>query len=92
MPASRKNQVRVVRLPSRGQVTLPREFRQQLGLEEGDLIQMRLVEGRIEITPLAPEQHQRLYTDAEISQFLEDDMIDEETAVAVRRMLAERAL
>lgn len=88
----RKSQVRVVQLPARGQVTLPREFRQQLGLEEGDLIEMRLVEGRIEIAPLAPEQRQRLYTEAEISQFLEDDRIDEETATAVRRMLAEGAL
>lgn len=88
----RKSQIRVMQLPSRGQVTLPREFRQQLGLEEGDLIQMRLVEGGIEITPLAPEQPQRLYTEAEIGQFLEDDRIDEETAVAIRRMLAEGVL
>ena len=89
---NQKRQVRVVQLPSRGQITLPREFRQQLGLDEGDLVQMTLLPGKIEITRLTPEQPLREYTEAEISQFLAEDKIDEETAAEIRRMLAEGAL
>lgn len=89
---NQKRQVRVVQLPSRGQITLPREYRKQLGLQEGDLIQMTLLPGKIEITRLAPGQPSREYTEAEIAQFLEDDKIDDETAAAIRRMLAEGVL
>jgi AbrB family looped-hinge helix DNA binding protein len=84
---------RVVQLPARGQITIPTEFRRSLGLADGSLLQMRLVEDRIEIRPLRVADAQlREYTEAEIQQFLEEDKIDEATAGAVRRMLAEGAL
>lgn len=80
---------RVVSLPSRGQITLPAEFRQRLGLAEGDLLQISLVGDRIEIRPvIPPAQKLREYTEAEIEQFLEEDRIDQDTAAAVRRLLA----
>ncbi len=85
--------VRVMQLPARGQITIPTEFRRRLGLADGALLQMRLVGQTIEIRPLAPIEPQlRQYTEAELSQFLEDDKIDEETAATVRRLLAEGAL
>jgi len=85
-----RGDVRVVQLPSRGQITIPREFRRQLGLKEGDLLRIALVGGKIEITPLGSPQELglRVYTEAEIRQFLEEDRIDEETAAAVRSLLA----
>lgn len=84
---------RVIQMPSRGQITLPTDFRRKLGLTEGSLLQISLVGDRIEIRP-APTTEVKLreYTEAEISQFLADDRIDEQTAVAVKRMLAEGAL
>ena len=84
---------RVVQLPSRGQITLPTDFRRKLGLTEGSLLQISLIGDRIEIRP-APTTDVKLraYTEAEINQFLADDRIEEQTATAVRRLLAEGAL
>jgi hypothetical protein len=38
------------------------------------------------------EEELREYTDKEISQFLQDDKIDQETARTVKRLLAEEKL
>jgi AbrB family looped-hinge helix DNA binding protein len=83
---------RVIQMPSRGQITLPTNFRRKLGLTEGSLLQISLVGDRIEIRP-APTGDAKLreYTEAEINQFLADDRIDKQTATAVRRLLAEGA-
>jgi AbrB family looped-hinge helix DNA binding protein len=84
---------RVVQLPSRGQITLPTDFRRKLGLSEGDLMRMTLVGEKIEIQPVrTADARLRQYTEAEVQQFLEDDQIDAETAAAVRRLLATDAL
>ncbi len=84
---------RVIQMPSRGQITLPTDFRRKLGLTEGSLLQISLVGDKIEIKS-APTTDVKLraYTETEISQFLADDMIDQQTATAVRRLLAEGAL
>jgi AbrB family looped-hinge helix DNA binding protein len=84
---------RVIQMPSRGQITLPTDFRRILGLKEGSLLQISLVGDKIEIQS-APTTDSRLreYTESEINQFLADDRIDEQTATAVRRLLAEGAL
>lgn len=85
--------VRVMQMPSRGQITIPTEFRRRLGLADGALLQMRLLGQTIEIKPLiSSEPPLRQYTKAELSQFLEEDEIDEATAASVRRLLAEGAL
>ncbi len=84
---------RVVQLPSRGQITLPTEFRRKLGLAEGDLMRMSLVGEKIEIQPLrTADARLRQYTETEIQQFLEDDKIDADTGAAVRRLLVAGAL
>ena len=90
MRAKERLQVCVVRLPSRGQVTIPAEFRRQLGLDEGDLLQITLREGKMEIEPVVTDMDKVLrdYTEEEIRQFLEEDRIDRETAVVVRRLPA----
>ena len=80
---------RIVQLPARGQITLPTDFRRKLGLKEGSLIEMRLTGDRIEIRPARTDPELlREYTETEIQQFLEEDRIDDETAQAVRRLLA----
>jgi AbrB family looped-hinge helix DNA binding protein len=84
---------RIIQMPSRGQITLPTDFRRKLGLTEGSLLQISLIGDKIEIKPAAKSDIRlREYTKSEISQFLADDRIDEQTATTVRRMLAEGAL
>jgi AbrB family looped-hinge helix DNA binding protein len=84
---------RVIQLPSRGQITLPTDFRRKLGLTEGSLLQISLVGDKIEIRSVpTADVKLREYTEAEIRQFLADDRIDEQTAATVKRLLAEGAL
>jgi AbrB family looped-hinge helix DNA binding protein len=90
---SDESTIRVMQLPARGQITIPSEFRRRLGLTDGSLLQMRLVGDKIEIRSLrVADSSLRQYTESEIQQFLEDDRIDEATAAAVRRLLAEGEL
>ncbi|OQA11728.1 MAG: SpoVT / AbrB like domain protein [bacterium ADurb.Bin363] len=87
---------KLVRPLSRGQITIPIEFRKKLGINTDTLLSLALKGNKIEITPAvvreAGEEELREYTDKEISQFLKDDKIDQETARTVKRLLAERKL
>jgi AbrB family looped-hinge helix DNA binding protein len=42
----------IIRPLRRGQLTIPAEFRRQLGIAEDTLLQLTLREGKIEITPV----------------------------------------
>ena len=41
-----------VKISSKGQVTIPKEFREKLGLKEGDEVLVRLIETGLEISPI----------------------------------------
>jgi AbrB family looped-hinge helix DNA binding protein len=41
-----------VKISSKGQVTIPKEFREKLGLKEGDEVLVRLMETGLEISPI----------------------------------------
>ncbi len=64
-------------------------FQAQARAERRLLLEMQLVGDKIEIRPVAATaQLLREYTEAEIQQFLDEDKISDETANAVRRLLA----
>ena len=46
-----RSQTRVVRQLQHGQITIPKEFREALGLEQDDLLQVTLGEGKLEAAP-----------------------------------------
>lgn len=82
---------RLVKPYAKGQVTIPVEFREKLGIDETTILQMELKGSRIEITPLRVVDEDRLlreYDSSEIETFLEEDKIDQETASKVRELLA----
>lgn len=43
---------RIVRTLRNGQITIPAEFRRQLGLDEHSLLRMTLADGELRITPV----------------------------------------
>lgn len=47
-----KGRTRIVRPGSKGQVTIPVEFRRALGIGEDTLLSISLAAGRLEIVPL----------------------------------------
>lgn len=96
MAEREKLMTKLVRPLSRGQITIPVEFRKKLGIDTNTILSLALRGNKIEITPAivreVDEEELREYTDEEISQFLRDDKIDRETARTVKRLLAEEKL
>ena len=81
---------RLVRLYARGQITIPADFRERLGMDENTVLQMRLKGASIEITPLKLVDEDRLVRDydaAEIEVFLKEDKLDRKTAAKARKLL-----
>ena len=87
---------KIVKPLSRGQITIPIEFRKKLGIGTNTILNLVLKENKIEITPAMirefNEEELREYTEKEISQFLKDDKIDKDTARTVKKLLTERKL
>ena len=81
---------------SRGQITIPIEFRKKLGINSSTILNLSLKGNKIEIVPAkiqeVGDEDLREYTDEEISQFLKDDKIDKKTASIVKRLLNEGKL
>lgn len=96
MTEQEKFMTKIVKPLSRGQITIPVEFRKKLGINKNTILNIVLKGKKIEITPAVVrevnEEELWEYTDKEISQFLQDDKIDQETARTVKRLLAEGKL
>jgi len=87
---------KIVKPLSRGQITIPIEFRKKLGIGSNTILNLSLKGNKIEITPAVVrefnEEELREYTDKEILEFLQDDKIDKDTARTVKRLLSEGKL
>lgn len=82
---------KIVRPLSKGQITIPAQFRERLGIDQDSLLNIILLEDRLEVVPVRVGEQESLreYTDEEIRTFLQEDKIDPETAGKVRKLLAE---
>ena len=82
---------KIVRPLSKGQITIPAQFRERLGIDQDSLLNIILLEDRLEVVPvrIGEQESLREYTDEEIKSFLQEDKIDPETAGKVRKLLAE---
>ena len=84
---------KLVRPLSKGQITLPIEFRRRLKIDAETILSLTLKEGKIEIVPLRPlalEESMREYRDDEIERFLEEDRLDPDTAAKIRNLLGRK--
>ena len=78
---------KVIKALAKGQITIPTEFREALGIDAETLLSISLVGDHLELVPLRPGEEMRRYTDEDISRFLEEDKLDLETAQRVRDLL-----
>ena len=96
MADQKKLMTKIVKPLSRGQITIPIEFRKKLGIGTNTILNLALKGNKIEITPAIvreiDEEELREYTHEEISQFLREDKIDQKTARAVKKLLTEKKL
>ncbi len=92
MPDS-KPPTKLVRPLSKGQITLPIEFRRRLNIDEASILSVTLKGGHIEIVPLRPTPQReplREYSQDEIERFLKEDRLDTATARKARRLLGRK--
>ena len=88
-----KTRRKVVKALAKGQVTIPSEFREALGINAETLLSVSLVGDHLEIAPLRQgEEALRRYTEEDIARFLEEDKLDEETVRRVRDLLGRGVL
>ena len=70
------NQEEWLKVLGKGMVTIPKQWRDELGLEEGDIVKAKKEGNRVVIEPqqssLAPY---RVYSTAEIDAFLKEDVL-----------------
>ena len=91
LPTKKKG--KVIKALAKGQVTIPSEFREALGIDAETLLSVSLVGDHLEIAPLRPDEGVlRRYTEEDIARFLEEDKLDQETARRVRDLLRRGAL
>lgn len=67
-------QEEIVKIQPKGLITIPKKLRQQLGLEENTLVNMREEKGRLIMEPLRTLPYPvRSYTADEVDEFIELD-------------------
>lgn len=89
-----KKLTKLVKPLSKGQITLPIEFRRRLKIDENTILRLSLKGSKIEVLPLRPlprEEDLRQYETDDIQAFLQEDRLDPETAEKVRRLLRKSA-
>ena len=78
----------MIKTLAKGQITIPVEFREALGIDAETLLSVSLVEDHLELVPLRPgEDDLRRYAEEDIARFLGEDKLDEVTARRVRELL-----
>ena len=79
---------KVIKALAKGQITIPSEFREILGIDAETLLSISLVGDHLELAPLQHgENALRRYTEEDISRFLDEDKLDAETATRVRDLI-----
>ena len=69
-----QTQGKIVKIQAKGLVTIPKEYREELGLEENGLVRVKRRKGRIIIEPVRVLPYPvRSYTKAEVEAFLKLD-------------------
>ena len=84
-----KNQEEWLKVLGKGMVTLPKKWREEMGIDSGDIVKAKKEGNKVTIEPAQPSQNvpYRIYTKAEIEAFLKEDQIPQELAQKVRKNL-----
>ncbi len=92
--AETKPLTKLVRPLSKGQITLPIEFRRRLRIDDRTILSLTLKGSKIEILPLRPlaeNEPLREYSKDDIERFVNEDRLDRKTAGKVRKLLGRSA-
>ncbi|MDP4008744.1 MAG: AbrB/MazE/SpoVT family DNA-binding domain-containing protein [Candidatus Peregrinibacteria bacterium] len=76
---------KVVRPQSKGMVTIPKEYREALGIDEDSLLEVQLIDNGVQFIKVtytsepAPGEVVELFSDKEISEWKRNDKLDGST-------------
>lgn len=72
---------------TKGMITIPKVWRQTLGLKEGDLVRARRIADQLIIEPIEKKAPYRIYTQKELQQFLKDDRLTQKLSKKIEKKL-----
>lgn len=86
------NQEEWLKVLGKGMVTLPKRWRDEMGIENGDVVKAKK-QGNKVIIEIQPQTlvsaPYRVFSDAEIDEFLEEDKLPDDLAAKVQKKLVE---
>ena len=78
-----------LKILGKGMVTLPKKWREEMDLKEGDIVKAKKEGNRVVIeTPKTPKVPYRIYSRAEIEEFLEEDTLPKSLLKTVQKDLS----
>ena len=89
--AQRTNQEEWLKVLGKGMITLPKKWRDEMGIENGDVVKAKkkgnkvVIEAQSQTRPTVPY---RIYSAEEVKEFLEEDKLPEDFAQSVQERLA----
>lgn len=82
-----KSQEEYLRILGKGMVTIPKEWRDELGLEEGGLVKARRVGSKMIIEAESKSVPYRIFSKEEVEEWLEEDQLPASLAKKVEKKL-----
>jgi AbrB family looped-hinge helix DNA binding protein len=87
--AVRNTQEEWLKVLGKGMVTIPKSWREELGIESGDILKAKKEGDRVVIRPQKMKRAPyRIYTDSEIDEFLKEDILPAKLAKKVANDLS----
>ena len=84
-----KNQEEWLKVLGKGMITLPKRWRDETGIEAGDVVKAKKDSSTIVIElPRESKSPYRVFSDAEIEEFLEEDELPKSLATKVKNKLS----
>ena len=81
-----------LKILGKGMVTLPKKWRQELGIETGDIVRARKEGNKVVIeTQQVSTAPYRVYTDTQIEAFLKEDILPKDLLEKSRKKLSAKA-
>lgn len=83
------SQQEYLRILGKGMVTIPKEWREEMGLQEGDIVKAKKEGNKVVIeTPKSKNAPYRIFTNAEIDEFLKEDKLPYSLTQKIRKDLS----
>ena len=76
-----------LRVLTKGMVTIPKAWREELGFEEGELIKAKKIANKIIFEQTEKTTPYRVYSQAELNKFLKDDVLPKKLALKIDKKL-----